>query len=171
MKALNYERGIFNMKKRDLLKLNGVLSSIEGRQFSVKFSYFIAKNKVMIKNEFAILEDLRKPSPDYIAYDTKRAELAHKYADKDEEGKPKIENNNFVIVEHVDEFKKELDELKKKSDKAIKKHEKKMKDFEDLLDEDIDYQGPKIDFKDIPKVVEPSVLEVLIEAGLIIEEE
>jgi hypothetical protein len=157
------------MKKRDLLKLNGALSSIEGRQFSVKFSYFIAKNKVAIKNEFDALEIARKPDPKYIEYDTKRAELAHKMADRDEKGQAMIVNNSFVIIEKVDEFKTELDKLKKEYSEAIQTQEKNLKDFEDLLNEEIEFRGPKIDLKDIPQTIEPSVLEVLITSNLIIE--
>jgi len=158
------------MKKRDLLKLNGALTSIEGRPFSVKFSYFIAKNKVMIKNEFNILEEIRKPSEKYMEYDRKRAELASELADRDDKGQPKIENNNFVIIENFDKFKEMLESMKKTYSKAIKEQEQKMKDFEALLNENIDYCGPKIDFKDIPETIEPSVLEVLITTDLIIEE-
>lgn len=157
------------MKKRDLIKLNGALASIEGRPASIKFSYFVAKNKIAIKEEFTLLDELRKPSSEYIEYDTQRAQLAQKLADRDEKGQVRIENNNFIIVEKVDEFKTELDKLKKKYSKFIKEHEKKMKEFESLLDEEITFSGPKIDLKDIPQTIEPSLLETLISANLIIE--
>jgi hypothetical protein len=158
------------MKKRDLIKLQGALTTIEGRTFTIKFSYFIAKNKIMIKNEFDVLNEVRKPSAEYIEYDTVRAELANRLADRTEDGKPKIENNNFIIVENVDEFKTEMDKLKYKYAKAIEDFEQKQKDFEALLEEEFEYQGPKIDFKDIPQNIEPSILEALIAADLIIEE-
>ena len=157
------------MKKRDLMSLYNGLCMLEGRPFTVKFSYFVAKNKVLLKNEFAALDAVRKPSESYIAYDTRRAELALKMADKDENGNAKIENNNFVIVEKVDEFKERLDKLKKQYAKAIKDHEKKTADFEEILDEEFEYSGPKIDLKDIPQSVEPSILEAFITADLIIE--
>lgn len=159
------------MKKRDLIKLQGALTTIEGRPFSVKFSYFVAKNKVMIKNEFAVLDGIRKPPAKYIEYDTKRAELAQKLADKEENGQPKIQNNNFIIVENVEEFKKQLDQLKATYSETIKEFEQKQKEFETLLDEEIVFAGPKIDLKDIPKEIEPSVLEVLLASDLIIENE
>jgi len=158
------------MKKRDLISLNNALSALEGRQFAVKFSYFMAKNKVMIKDEFAALDEVRKPSAEYVAFDTKRAEMAMEFADKDEAGKPKIENNNFIITEKVDEFRKALDALKEKNSKVISAYEKQIKDFEELLDEEINFQGPKIDLKDIPPTIESSFLEVLITADLLIED-
>ena len=158
------------MKKRDLISLNSALVALEGRQFTVKFSYFMAKNKVMIKDEFAALDEVRKPSPEYIAFDTKRAEMAMEFADKDDDGKPKIENNNFIITQKVEEFRKALDELKATNAKVIETYEKQVKDFEELLDEDIDFRGPKIDLKDIPPTIEPSFLEVLITSNLLIED-
>ena len=158
------------MKKRDLLSLHNALTMVEARQFSVKFSYFIAKNKVSLKNEYDALNEARKANPEFVTYDTKRAEMAHEMADRDEDGKAKIENNNFIIIEKVDEFKEELDKLKKKFAKVITDQDQKIKDFNDLLNEEVEYAGTKIDFKDIPTGIEAAVLETFIIADLIIEE-
>jgi len=158
------------MKKRELLNLYGALTTIEGRQFSVKFSYFVAKTKVLLKSEVTALEEARKPPEKFVEYDSKRAELAQSLADKDESGRPRIENNNFIITEKVDEFKEKLDKLKEEYKDCITEYEKKIKEFETLLEEDVEYDGPKIDFKDIPENIEASVLEVLISSNLIIEE-
>jgi len=157
------------MKNRDMITLFQQLTTLEGRKFSVKFSYFVAKNKVMIKEEYGALDEARKPDPIYTEYDSKRAALAHELADKDTNGQPKIENGNFVIIENFEKFKKSLDELKEQYAEAIKEQEQRIKDFEALLDEEIEYKGPKIDLKDIPEQVEPSVLEILIVCGLIID--
>lgn len=161
---------LLNMKKRDLISLHNSLTTLEGRPFSVKFSYFIAKNKVMLKNEFTALDVARKPDPKFVEFDTERAKLAHDMSDKDEKGQAKIENNNFIIVEKVNEFKDALEALKEKYSKAITDQEKNIKDFEAILNEEFEYKGPKIDFKDIPAGIEPSILEDLIIADLIIEE-
>jgi len=157
------------MKNRDMITLFQQLTTLEGRKFSVKFSYFVAKNKVMIKEEYGALDEARKPDPIYTEYDSKRAKLAHELSDKDVNGQPKIENGNFVIIENFEKFKKSLDELKEQYAEAIKEQEQRVKDFEALLDEEIEYKGPKIDLKDIPEQVEPSVLEILIVCGLIID--
>jgi len=159
------------MKNRELLGLHRTLISLEGRKSTVKFSYFIAKNKVMIKDECNILEETGKPSEKFSEYDGKRAKLANEFADKDEKKQPKIENGNFVIIEKVDKFKKELDKLKKEYETVIKEQDKKFKEFNALLDEEIEYKpGPKIALQDIPEQIEPAVLEILIIADLIIDE-
>ena len=159
------------MKKRDLISLYNALTMIEGRPFSVKFSYFVAKNKVLLKSEFTALEEARKPDPKFVEFDTERAKMAHDMADKDEKGQAKVENNNFIIVERVDEFKKSLDDLKEKYSKVIEEQEQNVKDLEDILDEEFNYKGPRIDFKDIPAGIEATILEALIVANLIIEEQ
>lgn len=159
------------MKNRDVLNLHEALTSIEGRRFSVKFGYFVAKNKVMIKNEYSALDEARKADPKFTEFDTKRATLAAESADKDESGQPKIENNNFIIIENFEEFRKALDALKEEYADAIKDQEKKVEDFEVLLEEKVEYKGPKIDLKDIPEQIEPSILENLITADLIIDSE
>ncbi len=164
-------KGKINMKNRDVLDLHEALTTIEGRRFSVKFGYFVAKNKVVLKNEYSALDEARKASPEFTEFDTKRATLAADNADKDEQGQPKIENNNFIIIEKFEEFKKALDDLKEEYADAIKEQEQKIKDFEVLLEEEVEYKGPKIDLKDIPEQIEPSVLESLIISDLIIDNE
>jgi len=159
------------MQKRDLLNLHNALSIIEGRQFTVKFSYFVAKNKVLLKSEFTALDEARKPSDEFTAFNTKRGELAQKMADKDDKGQPKIENNNFIIIEKIDEFNKALEKLRKKNEEVIEKQENKMKDFDSLLNENAEFQGTKIDLDDIPDNIEPFILEVLITTELIVESE
>jgi len=158
------------MKKRDLLNLNNSLVMLEGIKATVKFSCFVAKNKINLRDEFAVLDATRKPSAAYIAYDTKRAELAHKMADRDEKGQAKIENNNFVIIERFDEFREELTILKEANTQVIEDQKKKAKEFEAFLDEEFEFEGSQIDLKDIPETVEPSVLESFIAANLIIDE-
>ncbi len=158
------------MKNRDLLNLYNALKTIEGRQFTVKFSYFVAKNNIALKSDLEILDTVKKPTPEFIEYDTKRAKLAYDYADKSVNGKPRIENNNFIIVERVDEFKIELDKIKEEYKNVIAEQEQKVKDFESILDNEVEFTGVKIDLKDIPETIEPSILEVLMQTKMLIEE-
>lgn len=159
------------MKNRDLLNLNNTLRSIEGRKATVKFSYFVAKNKILLKKEFDILESIKKPDPKFIEYDTKRAELAHKYSDKLENGQPRVENGNFIITKELEVFREELGKLKESYTDVIKDYEKQVKDFDELLDKEVEFTGIKIDLKDVPEEIEASVIEVLINSDLLIDPE
>jgi len=149
------------------LNLDSARSLLENRPYSVKFSYFIAKNKVLIRDEIIALDKSRHSSPEYLEYDKKRLELARKYADKDQDGKAIIKDNQFVLTEKIDEFQTELEELKKIYFMAIEEQENKVKDFEELIERETDFIGLKINLNDIPDGIEPSILEVLITSNLI----
>ncbi len=74
------------IKKRDLLNLYNAISELEGRPFSVKFSYFIAKNKVAMRDEISALDIAKRATDEFKSYDGERAKLAQKFADKNEDG-------------------------------------------------------------------------------------
>lgn len=160
-----------NILKRDLLRLYNGISMLEARQFSVKFSYFIAKNKVAMRDEITALEEARKVSEEFKAFDTERAKLAQQYSDKNEDGSAKIQDNSFVITTNMEVFQEELEALREKNVETISEREKQIAEFEELLDGSTEFNGAKIDFKDIPESIEPAMLEVFILADLIIDED
>lgn len=108
------------LTRKDLLRLHNGISMMEGRQYSVKFSYFIAKNKVALRDEIVALEEARKASDGFKEYDGGRAKLAQEYSDKNEDGSAKIQDNSFVITARVDEFQSALAELRDKYAEPIK---------------------------------------------------
>ena len=156
--------------KRDLLNLYNGMCSLEGRQFSVKFSYFIAKNKVAIRDEITALDEARRVSNEFKLYDDERVELARKFADKSDDGSAKVHDNSFIITKLLDGFQKNLSKLREKHTKAIEKREKQIEDFENLLNETATFEKFQVEFDDIPPTIEPSILEGFILADLIIDE-
>lgn len=159
------------MKKLDVLRLNEVFNRFGDMKYGVKFSYFLAKNRIAIKSEVEALDEARKPDQDFLDFELERVKLAQEYSDKDSAGKPMIQNNSFVIVQKADAFEKEMSKLKKKFKTAIEQREEQVKEFEKIVDEDFTLSNPfKISFSDLPQSIEPSVIEVLIAADLIKEE-
>jgi len=160
-----------NIKKRDLLKLHNAITLLENKQYSVKFSYFIAKNKVTMRNEITALEQTNKADEEFQEYENKRIRLARQHADKDDDGSPKVQDSNFVLTTNMELFQKEFGELKEKYKDVIIKREKQLTEFEQFLEGDVEFEGMKINFKDIPQQnIEPVMMECLILADLIIEE-
>jgi hypothetical protein len=159
------------IKKKDLLRLHNAITLLEDKQHSVKFSYLIAKNKVIMRDEIEALEEVSKASEEFKAYEDKRVRLAQQYADKNEDGSIKIQNNNFVLTTNAEVFQKEFDELREDHKDLIDEREKQLKEFEELLGGTVDFEGTKINFKDIPASMDPATMECLILADLIIEEE
>jgi outer membrane protein OmpA-like peptidoglycan-associated protein len=159
------------LKKRDLMRLNNAITAIEGRKFSVKFSYFLAKNKIQLKDEISMLDQLRMPSDEFKEYDSERAKLALKYADRNPDGSPKIDNQEFLITIQAGKFQEGVSKLKEKYNEVIEQHNQQLKEFEEILDEEAIYDGATVGYKDIPDDIEPVIIEVLLSAALINEEE
>ncbi len=157
--------------KRDLLRLYNNITFIEGRRFTVKFSYFIAKNKVAMRDEITALDRARKMSTEFAAYDNERISLARKLADKNDDGSSIIQNNSFLITEKIDSFQEELSRIREKYVDAMLDREKQLEDFEELLDGTVEYKGTKVELKHIPDNIESSVLETFVLADLIIDED
>lgn len=153
------------------MRLSNAISAIEGRKFSVRFSYFLAKNKIQLKDEIAALNELKMPSDDFKAYDTQRAKLALDHADRNPDGSPKIDNQEFLITIKAGLFQEAVAKLKEEYNEVLEQRQEQLRDFEEILKEDVEYNGATIDYKDIPDDIEPVVIEVLLSAGLINEKD
>lgn len=155
------------MKRRTILKLWQALGNLEGLKHDVRFSYFIAKNKVSIKSEIEALDEAQKPTETYLKYETERVELAKEFSDKDENGDPKVKNGQFIILGARDKFEDYIQKLKEAFKATISEREKQLKDYESLLDEDIETILTKIRFTQLPNQIEAAYLEIFIEADVI----
>jgi len=155
------------MKRRTILKLWQAFGKLEGLKHDVRFSYFLAKNKVALKEELDLMEEAQKPSEAFIAYEQKRVETAQLFSDKDDAGNPKVHNGQYVIFDKKDEFEKEIKKLKTKFKSAITQRETQVKDYDTLLDEEVELNLTKIRFSQLPGQIESAFLEVFIEANLI----
>jgi hypothetical protein len=159
------------MKKLDVLRLNEVFNRFGDMKYGVKFSYFLAKNRIAIKPEVEALDEARKPDQEFLDFELERVKLAQEYSDKDSSGKPMIQNGAFVIVEKLDTFDKQMEKLKKKFKSAIEQREAQMKEFDKLLKDEYTMTNPfKISFAELPQSIEPSIVEVLITSDLIKDE-
>jgi hypothetical protein len=159
------------IKKLDLLRLHNVITSLEGEKYSVKFSYFIAKNKVAMRDEIEALEEVSKVSEGFQEFENKRIELAQKHADKNEDGSPQVQNDNFVLNENVGLFQKEFGELIEQNKDVLSNREEQLKQFNEILGQNTEFEGSKIGIGDIPEDIEPVKIECFILADLIIEED
>jgi hypothetical protein len=159
------------MKKVDVLKLNEVFNLFADKKYGVKFSYFLARNKIAIKSEVEALEEVRKPDQEFLDFELERITLAREYADKDSEDKPIIQNNAFIILKQIDLFENSMKSLKIRFKDVIEKRELQMKELEKILDEDFSLEKPfRISFSDLPSEIEPSIVEILITCDLIKDE-
>jgi len=158
------------IKKREVLNLWYVFESFKKKKTSVKFSYFVAKNKIKIKDEVDALNEVQQISDEFKLYDKERADLAAKMADRKEgTDKPIIDNNQYIITKNKEKFDTELNNLKIRYSKTIKKREDQISNLNDILEETIEFKGYKIRLENIPETIEPSIIEMFVITDLIVE--
>ena len=132
------------MKNKDLFNLFNSLCNLSNLK-GIKFSYGIIKNKKNIKNEIEILQNIIKPSQEFIEFDKEREKLCKKYSKKDEKGEIIIKNNNYDIKSECKEiFNKEFDDLKEQNKEFIIKREKQLEEYNKLLEEECNIELHKI---------------------------
>lgn len=154
------------MKRLAIVNLWKVISKMEGKM-DTRLNYLLVKNKIALKPEIEALEQTSKPRAEFLEFESKRVEAAHKYCDKEEDGKPKVFNNQYVIMKNREVFESEIKTLKDKYTEAIQYREKQVYDYEKLLNEEIVFTPTKIKFSYLPPQIESNVLEVFIEADII----
>jgi hypothetical protein len=161
-----------NIRKSDLLQLQAIFEKLSIEKHPLKFSYFLAKNKSIIKKEVEILRELQKPSEEYNIFDKKRIMLAHELAERiPGTDKPVIQNNAYVMGKNQEEFDRRLSILKNEFKDAIKKFEDQISDFKEILKEEFNFDNSyKIKINDLPDHIEPQLIELFLNTGLLKEE-
>lgn len=71
----------------------------------------ISKRELPIKASYAIAKNLKKIEDELEIYYKEREKLIDKYAEKDENGKIKVDNNGFIIFKDKEGWDKEIKEL------------------------------------------------------------
>jgi len=157
------------MIRRDLLRLNNVMVNLSEGVHKLKFAYFIAKNIGLMKVEIDAINEINKPCEEYNIFEEKRGELIHKYADKNENGDPKIINNRFIFtVENRKKYDLELEPIKEEGKIAHNLEKERNEQFEEMLNEEIeDFKGFKLKFEYLPEEIQPIALEIFMTLDLI----
>lgn len=138
------------MKRKELFQLKQALESVSTLK-GVKFAYSIAKNLQEVNNEIEAVNKAMAPSEDFIQYEKERIKLNEEYAEKTEEGNPKVWNNNYVISpKNRDAYEKRMEELKKNHKMALKERDEQMEEYQVLLEEDVDITLHKIQEGNLP---------------------
>ena len=159
------------MKRKDLLDVWGVLNRLESEKHDVRFSYFIAKNKMELKKEVDAINTCQTPSKEFLMFETKRVELAQQYSEKDDKGQPIVNAGQYVIIKYREAFEKEVSALKKQFGATLEERAKQLEECQKFLEEDIEFNFVKLKFEQLPKSIEPRVLEVFMTANMIMDEE
>lgn len=146
---------MINKEVLDLAMSLKEFSNIKGKEFA----YLILKNKKILEEELKVLEQLkREPHPEFENYEKKRIEICEKYSDKDENGRPKMNNGQYVINKHMTHFVNEINTLKTEYPEVIKEVEETDKEFRDFLNSESKADLIKIPADKIPEDIDVKLL-------------
>jgi hypothetical protein len=151
------------MKNIDLFRLKEGLNDVSNLK-GVKFAYAVLKNKKIVEDEIALLQKSVEMSVEFQEYEKSRITLCEQFADKDSEGKPIINNNQYQIENKV-EFNEVVEKLKKDNIKCIEERVKQLNDYDILLQEenDIEEKLSKVKEEYLPSDITANQLQTIIE--------
>lgn len=140
------------MKRKDFglaIEALDSVSEIKG----VKFAFAVLKNRKQIENQLEedkpIFEKILTPSDDFKEYETARIELCELSSEKDEEGKPLIEEDKYKILD-IEKFNTELTTLTESFKDAVDDRKKQIEEYNSLMEEEIEFVFQKVNFDILP---------------------
>ena len=132
------------------MSVAGVFAVLHDRtDLDVKQTYWVAKNIKGFANEVSAIEEARGFEKEYLQ---KREEILIKYAMKDEQGNPVIENDSYK-VNQSEEFINAYNAL-------AAEYEPKQTEFVEFMNGDVDVPVYKIKADNMPKVSPVDLLKI-----------
>ncbi len=150
------------MIKRELFNFYYALMSLADVQGNFKWSYGIAKNIKLMKDEVAVFKKLLDMSEDFAKYENERIGLAKKYSEKDEKGEAIIIGQEYKIIDGK-RFNAELVPLQKRYKKAIEERKNQLNELNELLKEEAETKSfYKIKLCDTPDSITPIQMAIIL---------
>lgn len=149
------------MIKRDVVILHSVLAGFQGPIKSTKFNYAVIKNKKRLLEEVESIEEVNAASSEFMAYEQKRVKLCESHAKKGEDGKPLIEQDNFVL-EDKEKFDKEFKALSEEHKEVVEARKEQTKQVQELLEQPSDVKLHKIKLEELPEDLEAATVEAIL---------
>jgi hypothetical protein len=151
------------MKNLDLYRLKQALEGL-GSVENVSFAYAVVKNLKLLEKEIEVLEEVRKPSEEFMQeFQPKVDELVKKHAKKDEDGNPEQGDGPQGPTIQVDpknkvKFEKEFAALEKENQALVDQRMEQLTKFNDLLQEEVEIELVKIKKEDLPEDIKVAEL-------------
>jgi hypothetical protein len=150
------------IKNIDLINLYNTLQKFKKVEVSKYFSYAIVKNSSIIENDYNILKSMSTNTKEYIQFLSERENICKKYAYRDENDKPIIENNKYSIVEDwKEEFKQEIKSLIESNQYVLQSQKEQSDQYQNILKEEVEFDFFMVDFDFIPNEVTPEDLKYI----------
>lgn len=121
----------------------------------------IYKNAETLAQEYAnIVNTIYDENRDakFQEFTKKSNELIVKYADRDEQGNPIVENNNYKITEQIAEFKQENETLYKEYEEVLKSRQQKIQESVQYLDVPLEFSLIVMPISKFPDKTAPAIV-------------
>lgn len=147
------------MKNGEIFRLAKGIEKV-GHLKGVKFAYGIARNKKIVDAEIENIKESVAQSEAFTAFEKSRIELCQEYAEKDEKGEFKVENNEYVLpADKKEEFEIRLNALREQNKEGIEEREKQLNDYKDFIDQESAVEFHKIKLSSVPEDITAEELE------------
>lgn len=147
-----------------LLGLWALIERLGNEKTSVRFHYLLLKTKRCLAPEVESVQKVTTTPEGYPEFDGKRLELCNEHCEKDDEDKPVLRNNNFIIkADEKETFDKSMEALKEEYADVIKDAETRQKEFLELLNEEVEVDCPTIPMSIMPEEIVGRDLDLLFD--------
>jgi len=137
--------------REKLIAIWGLVNRIVSEKTSVKFHYLMLKNKRLLEPEIESLQKAQMPPEGHEEFNKKRKILCEEFCENENNGNPKIVNQNYVILpENQEEFNLKIEKLKEEYKEVIEIMDNNQKEFLELLKEEV-----SVDLAIIPLSIMP----------------
>jgi hypothetical protein len=153
---------------RELLELwNGLPSLANLKGF--KLGYAVVRTKIKLRPEIEALEEVMKPSEDFIEFERKRTDLCQKFVMKDDKGNSMMDGDLYLFGENKNEFEAAVELLKQEHIVTLEERQKQFVEYIALLKKPITVEVSQITVEDVPFDFEPTVAQMEVLYYLISE--
>jgi hypothetical protein len=150
------------VKKKEVFPAYEALQRLEKMSLARNLAYAVEKNKAHVESEVKAIQAAQRfadtESAAFKAYETKRKELAEKYAERDDTGR-RIENRQGIRLANPIAYEQELEAWLDSDMPLLKvafvRHEKEVKE---LLETDTQIEIHDMRLEDFPVEFRPEVL-------------
>jgi hypothetical protein len=150
------------------IELHFCLAQLETKlpTLPVKFGYASLRTKKYLKGIVECFQELQAPFPELLEFDKKRVAICEELSEKDENGKPVLEDNNFKIQEgKLDELNEKVEAVREEYKEWFDKAEDRKKEIEEFLQEETEVEVHQVSIDDFPAELsakDMAVLECLV---------
>ena len=149
-------------KRKRLKELESLITLFKDIK-NTKMSYMLFYNNKKITSEIEMIQkSFRQPIPEAQEYEQKRIKLCVEFSKKDDDNKPII-NNDIYLIDNLEDFNLKLKELQDFYKIYIEEQEIINKENIEFLDEEIEIDFYKIKFDVLPLDLTPSQLNLLLD--------